>query len=470
LTGAVKASDKPSATLLNKLGEYKTRRDELEKELASTKPSTPGIEQGPQPTTGQATDNLDLRIGQEGPKTLSESINRMASPSSAATATTTKPALGAGKGLETAKPDYFAQAEQARTASEGTLQGKLTEAEAKREEARGRADIGQLAETLGKSFAQIGAGQAGLKSGMNLAGAVTAAPGVDWEARRKEIQHDYELRLGELKDQRKDLADKADRLEKRGEFEAAQKLKKRELDLHERQIDQQGRYQNAEIDNARAKIEASKKSLTDEQFKQANKAIDRYDAAAKNYREATQIYDKMDTAYDTYKNAKNDNERIYATVQLVMLNNKAQDKNSTVREAEYDRLARNGQWSALINLAEKDGVLPATKEYLKSIIAGGGTPILLPQPQVDALYKTGAIQKTGDVNRFASELGDIRHSEEKFGIVPYSPIRPEYEKLIKGTEQATQPAGSQAPSPFGQGTSVTTAPSAEAYLKSKAGK
>lgn len=454
LTGAVKASDKPSSTLLAKLGEYKSRREQLQAELdkaGSAKPTEsaaapeaqPSVS-GPTPTAAApTTPSIDNK-----PKTLMDALNKSA-PTGKAPA-----------------PDYFQQAEDVTKAGAETLKGKLAEAETKREEARGRADVGQLAETLGKSFAQIGAAQAGLKSGVDLSQAVAKAPGVDWESRRKEIQDDYQLRLKDIEMQRKDLADKADHLEKRGEFETSKKLKEKELSLEQAKVDQMGEYRKAEIENAKAKLEASKRSLNPDQFKVREKGLDIYGKAVDEFEKNTAVYDRMQAAKNSYDKAPEGSmDKVYSSIQMIMLSNKALDPTSTIRESEYDRLAKAGDWTGFMEQAKADGIKGAALTRLRTIAdSRGGGASILPSEAFNSLYKTGMAQRGPEMKKFAGKLNEIRQDEKKFGIPEELGLsfRPEYEQLLGKQDKTKSAAGATTTSPT---TPTQVFGSAEEYLK-----
>lgn len=427
--GAVKASDKPNSLLLDKLFEFRAKKKSLEEEIKQAGPTTPASPKLGEPSVGGQPPNLDLMVGKEGPKTLSESMAQ-GSKTAAGPATSLKDRINGGAAKQ---PDYFQQAEAARTAGETSLKDKLAEAEAQRTSARERADIGQAAEMFGKALTQYGAARAGMKSGRDLSQAVAGAPGVDWEARRKEIQQDYQLRQADVENQRKTLAERIDRLDKMGQFEESKKLQQQKLDLDREELKQKTKFQNAEMEVARSKLEANKKVLTPEQYGLAKNNIEAYDKAFKEYNEGNQVFDKLEIAKNSYLDAVkkgSDVEKQYAAIQMIMLANKAQDPPSTIREAEYDRYAKEGNIADLIDYAKKKGALSSTIEKLEQL----ATKTPLSQGQVEGLYNVASQQKQAFIVPFTEKLQRIRQTENQHGLKDYTPINPKYEAWLESTE------------------------------------
>lgn len=119
-----------------------------------------------------------------------------------------------------------------------SLKDRITQATSTRDEERKRADIGQLAERLGQALAQIGAAQAGMRSGVDLSNITKGLPTIDWDAKRKEMTDDYKTTLAEISDERRTLQQKLERAQDKEQRERFHqddlKLKKEENAATER--------------------------------------------------------------------------------------------------------------------------------------------------------------------------------------------------------------------------------------------
>lgn len=331
--------------------------------------------------------DLDLGIGKEGPKTIADTLKSTGpatSPTPAAGPATPSlqakvAASGVGEQEAKAVPDYFQQAEAKRKEGEGTLQAKLAEAESKREEARGRADIGQLAETVGRSLAQIGAAQAGMKSGFDLSQAVAKAPGVDWEARRKEIQGDYDRRIATAESAQKQLDTEIDRLEKRGQYEDAKQLEKKKMKLQQDVFDFNKQKTKDDLDIERGKIAAT----------QGVKNLERSQQLAADYDKdkRTEVYRDFQSNYSSMKELEVPAKKGNAQAGTAMLTRLARGSNPTgqlsdndmeqvLRRSYFDKfgvdldksVTGNVQqmWQVIVEKKQADAVIDAAMETMRA--------------------------------------------------------------------------------------------------------
>ena len=294
---------------------------------SSMKPASPELGE---PSVGGQPPNLDLMVGKEGPKTLAMSLSDTAKPAKSL------------KESVSAAPDYFQQAQTMREAGEGSLQGKLAQAETTRKEARERADIGQAAEMFGKALTQYGAARAGMKSGRDLSQAVAGTPGVDWEARRKEIQEDYKLRQTDVENERRLLETKAEALEKRGQYEDSKSARKEAMGLEKQKFAwqqlqdlEQNRLKGLETDVKLAALAGDKNKVSLELSKRY-----RDDDVTKR---TVQLRQNTQAAEDLYQKQLNSKTRSSANdIALIFNFVRAQDPASTVREGEYSLAGKQG--------------------------------------------------------------------------------------------------------------------------------
>jgi hypothetical protein len=112
------------------------------------------------------------------------------------------------------------------------LDARRTEAKAEREQKRKEADWGQLASIIGRSLAQIGAAQQGLRTGVDMSKAVGPAL-IDWEKKKDRIDADYAQNIKELESERREatrLAERAEDQEIRDRYRKEDYEKQKELE------------------------------------------------------------------------------------------------------------------------------------------------------------------------------------------------------------------------------------------------
>lgn len=112
------------------------------------------------------------------------------------------------------------------------LDARRQEAKAEREQKRKEADWGELASIIGRSLAQIGAAQQGLRTGVDMSKAVGPAL-IDWEKKKDRIDADYAQNIKELESERREatrLAERAEDQEIRDRYRKEDYEKQKELE------------------------------------------------------------------------------------------------------------------------------------------------------------------------------------------------------------------------------------------------
>jgi len=112
------------------------------------------------------------------------------------------------------------------------LDARRKEAKAEREQKRKEADWGELASIIGRSLAQIGAAQQGLRTGVDMSKAVGPAL-IDWEKKKDRIDADYAQNIKELESERREatrLAERAEDQEIRDRYRKEDYEKQKELE------------------------------------------------------------------------------------------------------------------------------------------------------------------------------------------------------------------------------------------------
>lgn len=371
LTGLVKAQgDKPDTQILNRLSEIKREQASLQ-DLVKASPVSPVSPTEPATTVTAPTGTMTAETK---PSTLLESMSsakrQTEAPGQIGTVTPSQPL--AGLKPEPEKP-------------EDTLLARLKRAETGREDARKRADIGQVAEMVGRSLTQIGAAQQGMRTGADLSG-VGQGKGIDWEARRAEIAKDYETELASVSKEREQLLEKERRAEEAKNNKELLALKKQELGLSQRET-------AAKIDKLRAETEVARKeaqkvatgldktALEAAKFEQQN-----YDKLnEKQYKvkvanaETTAALDNADRlAAEGKTDLAGFEDRAAVTAYLKQL-----DPESAVLAAEYAGAKDIGKLTGLLNSTFKD-IPQAFKDYL---LAGASGTL---QPQQRKMLRDAA--------------------------------------------------------------------------------
>lgn len=111
------------------------------------------------------------------------------------------------------------------------LDARRQEAKASREERRKATEWGELASIIGRSLAQIGAAQQGLRTGVDMSNAVKPLL-VDWERKKDRIDNDYAQEIKEIEGERREinrLAEKAEDQETREKYREEDYKRQKEL-------------------------------------------------------------------------------------------------------------------------------------------------------------------------------------------------------------------------------------------------
>lgn len=176
-----------------------------------------------------------------------------------------------------------------------TLQGRLGElksqrktAKTERETKRREADWGELASIIGRSLAQIGAAQQGLRTGVDLSKSIGPAL-IDWEKRRDRIDADYDRDISLLNKQADEAVRIAERAQDKQDREEAANLawdrKKEAINLT---TTKETKEANAKRILASTKaLMAGKSQDIENQINQNNKLITDYDKQEKDIADLT---------------------------------------------------------------------------------------------------------------------------------------------------------------------------------------
>lgn len=429
LTGLVKAQgDKPDTQILNRLSEIKREQSSLQ-DLVKASPVSPT-----EPTGPSATPTSSVSPGAETkPSNLLESFSKSTSNAGKLGAgapsqngTVTPSASLSGFKPEPEKP-------------EDTLLARLKRAETTREEARKRADIGQLAEMVGRSLTQIGAAQQGMRTGVDLSG-VAQGKGIDWEARRAEIAKDYETELASVSKEREQLIEKERRAEEANNQKELLALKKQELGLSQRET-------AAKIDKLREEARAIKEAAGKPDSKEAASALER----------ANKTMEKLD---DSFYKVETLNSGVNKAVEQILQDRKANkstaasergiittylkslDPDSAVLAAEQLAFINAGTTEDLLNAitSKEPGVLD---QYIKDKVQNR-----MSESKLQGLKESANLQFKNQKQAYQGRVRKVLRSAHEGGVTNVYQIlgrEPTPEELDEvtsrfwGGKQAAQP-------------------------------
>ena len=246
----------------DKLEELTSLRDKI---TGAQQYQTPSPSPIPPPTPGAATTpDVTPKAPSPAPGTsLADKVNKV------------KEAKGQPE--EETGASLYQKAQAARTAATEGFTGDVAEAKKARDEARSRADWGSLFEQLGKSVAQYGAARAGMKSGYDMSSGIKELAGVDWEARRKEIDQDYREDLSTAQEKMKQASEQAANLEKRGDYLNSEKWKQREYKLQQDKLDVTQKFMEDKLDLLRS---ATNSRMTQQEKREVERVTTEFEKKA----------------------------------------------------------------------------------------------------------------------------------------------------------------------------------------------
>ena len=451
LMSVIKAQgDKPDTNILNRLSEIKQEKSSLE-ELVKASPVSPTAAPTPMTTPTPTT----VTPSATGQKTLLGAIQ--------ASGTTPSPAPTEGMPTSMSTP-VTAEAEAEKP--EDTLLARLRKAEETRGEERKRADIGQVAEMVGKSLSQIGAAQQGMKAGVDLSG-VGQAKGIDWTARRAEIADDYKTELASISKEREQLLEKEKRATEAGNQKALLDIKQKELKLSERET-------NAKIDKMKQDTQIAKAAAGKPDSKVVQATIETADKKlapiTKDFLSVeklnTQINQNVKEAIEARRTGKSSAaaERAAITSYLKQL-----DPQSAVLAAEQSSFIEAGDREALLNaLTSKNA--GDLSSFVEDKVLGR-----MDASRLEGLRNAANSQFKVAKDAYASQIKPILRSAYEGGVT--NPLQllgrqPTAEEVDEVTAKAWGVSGpskepSTAPVPASKMPGVVSYKSADEFLKSR---
>ncbi len=291
--------------------------------------------------------------------------------------TTPSPAPTAGMPTSISAPvTTEAEAEK----PEDTLLARLRKAEETRGEERKRADVGQVAEMVGRSLAQIGAAQQGMKAGVDMSG-VGQAKGIDWAARRAEIADDYKTELASISKEREQLLEKEKRALEAGNQKELLDIKKKEYKLLERKTNADIEAKQAERDAVRASIGKPDSKMVAAADERAAKTMEKLDASFDKIQTInTSINDFVSKIVQDKKDGKSTTAAEKAAITTYL---KGLDPDSAVLAAEQLAFVLGGTKEDLLN-SLRDNTLG---DYLTDTVLGRITEAKLAGLQESANLK-----------------------------------------------------------------------------------
>jgi len=297
----------------------------------------------------------------------------------------------------------------AKLSAEDTLMERLKRAEETKKEERQRTDIGQLASMVGRSLAQIGAAQAGMKSGVDMSG-VAQKELVDWEARRKQINDDYATELAGISKEREQLLAREKEARDAENDRQMLAIRKQELRNEQRKTDAFITKQEEEIKIARAaagkpdnkQVEAIREKEA-ANFDKLNEKQAKVVTANAEINSALDEADKLTTAGNSI--AAGFADRTAITAYLKQL-----DPESAVLAAEYSAAKDINKLTPLLESKFKD--LPdKLVVYLKAGMTG------TMQPDTRALLRQSANTNfQARDNIYKQEVGRVLKRAQKLGV------------------------------------------------------